>query len=415
MKAQIITIGDEILIGQIVDTNSPFIASLLEKIGVKVVSIISISDKAEAIYATLSNSVKEYDVTITTGGLGPTKDDITKSVLCDIFKCELELHQPSYEFNRERLTRIGIEFNELNQSQAMLPSKAQVIKNHHGTAPALLFEESGNLLFSLPGVPYEMKPLITDSVLPIIASKFTLPAVYHKTAITFGLPESELALKISSWEDNLPSNIRLAYLPSTGRVRLRLSAISADIKDAEASVNALFEELRAIIGFYFIGYDDATLESSVAEMLTERGETLSVAESCTGGKISSLFTSMEGASLYLKGGVVAYSNEVKRSLLGVSDKSLSLYGAVSQQVACEMAEGVRRVTGSDYGVSTTGIASPVVDSDKSVGEVWIAVSSERGCVSKHFNFSEIRTINIERFSSAAIAMLRNQIIEQIKG
>ncbi len=409
MRAQIITIGDEILIGQIIDTNSPFIASLLEANGVKVASIISISDTKEAIESTLAASINTFDITVTTGGLGPTKDDITKSVLCDIFDCEMKLHEPTYEFVKERLGNINIEFNELNQSQAYLPAKATVIKNNHGTAPGLMFEKEGRLLFSLPGVPYEMKQLVNDEVIPIIKSKFSLPTVYHKTAITYGLAESILAVKISSWEDSLPSNIHLAYLPSTGRIRLRLSATSLD-NNIQATISKLFKELESILGDYLLGYDNASLESVVAEMLTSQGKSLAIAESCTGGKISSLFTAMDGASVYLKGGVVAYSNDVKVSLLDVSRESLDKYGAVSEQVATEMAEGVRKALDSDYGVATTGIASPVGDSAKSVGEVWISISSKKGSTTKHFRFSELRSINIERFSSAAISMLRDEII-----
>ncbi len=411
MKAQIITIGDEILIGQIIDTNSPFIASLLEQNGVKVASIISISDTKEAIGEALAASINTFDVTITTGGLGPTKDDITKSVLCDIFNCDMQLHEPTYKFIKERLEGIGIEFNELNQSQAYLPADAEVIKNNHGTAPALMFEKNGKLLFSLPGVPFEMKQMVKDSVMDIIKSKLSLPIVYHKTAITYGLPESELAIKIASWEDNLPSNIHLAYLPSTGRVRLRLSAISL-VDDVEAVTNKLFIELEAILGSYLLGYDEATLESVVADILTERCETLAVAESCTGGKIASLFTAMEGASLYLKGGVVAYSNEVKVSILGVDESILEVHGAVSEPVARLMAEGVRKALNSDYGVSTTGMASPMPNTVKKTGEVWVAVSSKEGTISKQFFFCELRDINIERFSSAAISMLRDELIRK---
>lgn len=416
MKAQIITIGDEILIGQIVDTNSAFISSFLESIGVMVISILSISDNRDAIASALTLSLKEFDITITTGGLGPTRDDITKDVLCTIFGCKMELHQPTYDFVKSMLEAKGIVFNYLNESQAYLPSAANVIPNHNGTAPGLWFERDNRLLFNLPGVPFEMKPLITDYVNEIIRSKYSLPYIVHKTVVTFGLPESILAETIASWEDNLPQTLRLAYLPSTGGVRLRLTFRSATQSDGLEVIDHQFNLLEKIIGGYILGYgSDVTVESTVAKMLLDSGSTLSVAESCTGGKISSRFTLISGASAYYLGGVVAYSNEVKINLLGVSKISLEKFGAVSEQVACEMAEGIRAKTGSTYSIATTGIAGPTGYSEsKPVGTVWIAVCSKHKTVVKCHSLSKLRDVNIDRSSSLAISMLGELIKEENK-
>lgn len=415
MKAQIITIGDEILIGQIVDTNSAFISAQLEGMGVRVISILSIADSRDAIAKAINNSLEEFDITITTGGLGPTKDDITKDVLCHIFGCKLALHQPTYDFVKSMLEQRDIKFNVLNESQAYLPSVANVIPNVNGTAPGLWFEKEYRLLFNLPGVPFEMKPLLTDHVLHIIRSKFlSLPNIVHKTAVTFGLPESVLAETIASWENNLPETVKLAYLPSPGGVRLRLTFRSDINPNGAAIIDDQFALLEQIIGDHILGYgNDVTVESTVANMLVQNRSTLAVAESCTGGRIASRFTLISGASDYFSGGVVSYSNESKENLLGVSKATLDQFGAVSEQVVREMAEGVRAKFGSTYSIATTGIAGPTGSTKhKPIGTVWIAVSSDSKTVAKLHHLSKLRDINIERASSIAISMLGELIKEE---
>lgn len=410
VKARLITIGDEILIGQIVDTNSAFIASLLERSGIKVDSIISISDTKEHIESALHYSINNFDVTITTGGLGPTKDDITKDVLCSLFDCSLVQHEESYQINKALLESRGIEFNQLNQSQSAIPSKANVMININGTAPGLCFEKGNNLLFNLPGVPFEMKELMRGEVMATIRSHFELQNIVHKTAITYGIAESILAKQIESWEENLTTGVKLAYLPSPKGVRLRLTYRSFDT-NAQEVVDGEFKKLEAIIGEHIIGYgDEISLERNIAASLNNQGATLSIAESCTGGKLSSLFTALDGASKYFKGAVVSYSNEAKINILGVDNKIIDTYGAVSKECAEAMALGVKQNLNSDYSIATTGIAGPTGGSDdKPVGTVWIAVASKRGVESKRFVFGLLRDVNIERFSFAALGLLKSAI------
>ncbi|MFI3321547.1 MAG: competence/damage-inducible protein A [Rikenellaceae bacterium] len=406
VKARIITIGDEILIGQIVDTNSAFIASLLEKNGVKIDSVISISDSREAIYNAVKESVDSFDITITTGGLGPTKDDITKEVLASIFNCSQQLHEPSYQMIKSFLEKRSIAFNELNKSQAVLPSKAKVLPNVNGTAPGLWFENGNNLLFNLPGVPHEMKPLMEDYVMGVIRERFTLQYITHRTAMTYGIAESILAERIALWEENLTEGVKLAYLPSPKGVRLRLTYRSSQ-EDGDKIIDNEFKKLEQIIGNNILGYDEkSSIESRIAEKLLKSGKTLSTAESCTGGKIASMFTAMSGASSYFKGGVVSYSNEVKMAALGVKESTLERFGAVSQECAAEMAQGAQKMLNTDYAIATTGIAGPTGGTeDKPVGTVWIAISTPTATTAKLFTFGDLREVNIARFSATALSML----------
>lgn len=410
MKTDIITIGDEILIGQIVDTNSAWMAQRLGEIGATVRRKYSIGDRREEIVSAVEESLAASDAVLITGGLGPTKDDITKRVLAELFHSTLVRHQPTYERVERMMTARGIEFNALNQSQALVPECCTVLTNHKGTAPGMWFEREGKVVVSLPGVPFEMEALMTESVLPKLQEHFALRSVVHRTAITFGLAESMMAAHIAQWEDALPPYLHLAYLPSPSQLRLRLSAYDVEREEATREIDSQFAKLLPLLGDYFVGWESDTLQSVVADKLVERGESLAVAESCTGGALAAKFTAMSGASAYFMGGVVAYDNSIKERVLGVSAETLRDHGAVSREVAVQMAEGVRRLFCTTYGVATTGIAGPTGGSDeKPVGTVWVAVSGPRGTVAEVKVHGRLRAQNIERAASAAINLLRKYI------
>lgn len=411
MKATIITIGDEILIGQIVDTNTVSIARHLNNLGIQISEKCSIGDTREAIIETLDRVVATSQVVIITGGLGPTKDDITKHTLAQYFGSELEYNAAEGEHVRQLLERRGIPFTELNRCQAMLPKCCTVLHNAHGTAPGMWFDTPcGGVVVSLPGVPFEMEHLMCDEVLPRLKSRFTLQQIVHRTLITRGIPESILAERIATWEDALPEYLHLAYLPAPNVVRLRLSAYQVDGQMAEAEIARQFDMLRAIIGDSIVGFEGATVEQLVHEILVDKGLKLAVAESCTGGTIASKFTAMAGASQYFMAGVVSYSNESKRDILGVNMADIEAYGAVSEQVACQMAEGVRRVAGADYAIATTGIAGPAGGSEaKPVGTVWMAVATPERTIAVMRNSGSDRGQIISRASAYAIELLYEEL------
>lgn len=411
MKATIITIGDEILIGQIVDTNSASIARKLNNAGITIVEKCSIGDTREDIIATVGRAMERSEVVIITGGLGPTKDDITKHTLAKMFNSELRYNATEGEHVRQLLERRGIAFTDLNRGQAMLPECCTVLHNAHGTAPGMWFDtERGGVVVSLPGVPFEMEHLMDDEVIPRLKARFELMSIVHLTLITRGIPESILAERISEWEDALPNYMHLAYLPAPNVVRLRLSAYDVDEQEARRAMNLEFEKLRTIIGDNIVGMEGATLEERVHEILTARGLKLAVAESCTGGTIASKFTAIAGASQYFMAGVVSYSNASKRDILGVSQESIDRYGAVSEQVAREMAEGVRRIAGADYAIATTGIAGPTGGSDeKPVGTVWMAVATPTKTIAIMRNSGTDRGQIISRASAYAIELLYNEL------
>ena len=351
--------------------------------------------------------MKASEVVLITGGLGPTKDDITKKVLAEIFHSTLVRHEETYQRVERMMTARGIEFNELNKSQALVPECCTVLPNHKGTAPGMWFERDGRVVVSLPGVPFEMEHLMTESVLPRLKAHFNLQSVVHRTAITYGLAESMMAERIAEWEDSLPDYLHLAYLPSPSQLRLRLSAYDVDAEQAAREIDARFEALMPLLGEYFVGWESDTLQSVVAQILTTKGETLAAAESCTGGALSAKFTAMSGASDYFWGAVVSYDNSVKENVLGVSHEDIETHGAVSEQVARQMAEGVRRVCGTTYGVATTGIAGPSGGSEeKPVGTVWMAVAGPNGTVAQKKVHGRLRAQNIDRAASAAINLLR---------
>ncbi len=415
ITASICTIGDEILIGQIVDTNSAKIATALNSIGVKVNELVSTSDNESDIISTLERSLEANDVVIVTGGLGPTKDDITKKCLAKISNATgFVRNDEQYAIVERLLTARGVEMSDINRAQADVPDSCIVIPNECGTAPYMMFamEKYGHkpLLFSLPGVPFEAEAAI-PKVVNAIRQHYKSDNIFHRTICTFGIPESTLAKKIEEWEDNLPENIHLAYLPnSILGVRLRLSIYGVEREVGERELKEEIEKLKALLGDAIYGEGEDSLQAAIGRLLNEKGATLSTAESCTGGKIASLITSVPGSSDYFKGGVVSYSNEVKITTLNVSKETISRYGAVSKECVEEMAQGVRRALGTTYSVATSGIAGPGGGSDeKPVGTVWIAVAGENFTISKMLRFNGTREVNINRFTSHALDFLRNCI------
>ena len=414
IKATIITIGDEILIGQIVDTNSASISKHLNGAGITVEEKTSIGDEAEQIESTLNRALQSSQVVIITGGLGPTKDDITKHTLARIFNSPMHEDERVCEHVRTMLERRGITFNDLNRGQAMVPDACTVLFNAYGTAPGMWFEtENGSVVISLPGVPFEMEHLMEDEVMPRLKARFALRANIHRTMITAGLPESMLAERIAEWEDSLPEWVKLAYLPSPNIVRLRLSAYNQEDGEAtRAAIDELFDKLYEIIPQHIVGFEEATMQALVHDIMCKRGLTLATAESCTGGTIASRFTAMAGASAYFLGGVVAYANEAKRDILGVNYDNIMEHGAVSECVARQMAEGARRITGADYAIATTGIAGPTGGSEaKPVGTVWMAVATPHRTVAMMRASGSDRGQIINRASAYAIEMLYKELKE----
>lgn len=417
-----ITVGDELLIGQVIDTNSAWIGRELGRIGAQVDRIVSVHDTAADIGDAVGAALERADVVIMTGGLGPTKDDITKKTLADLFGMRLVRDPDVFEHVRRMTAERGLEFNELNQAQASVPEGCTVLPNRMGTAPGMMFSRPDGaggrekLLFSLPGVPFEMKELVSEQVVPIVKRHFSLRSVVHRTMITFGLAESAMALAIAPWEEALPGWLHLAYLPNARGIRLRLSAYDVDETSATAEIEARFAALREYIAPYMLGYEPSSVESAVAALLRERGRTLAVAESCTGGSISARITALAGASEYYLGGVTSYSNEAKARLLGVSVPDIERFGAVSETVARQMAAGALERFGADYAVSTTGVAGPGGGTpEKPVGTVWMAIAwrTEKGetkTSARLMRFSELREQNIERAATHALNMLRLHLL-----
>ena len=410
MKATIITIGDEILIGQIVDTNSVSIAKHLNSAGIVVREKISIGDDREQIQQCVGRALEQFEVTVITGGLGPTKDDITKKTLAEMFHSGMHYDQTVADHVERMLTARGIDFNELNRSQALVPDCCTVLFNAHGTAPGMWFERDSHVVVSLPGVPFEMEHLMQDEVMPRLKARFSLRQIVHRTMITAGLAESMLAKRIESWENALPPYLKLAYLPNPGAVRLRLSAYEVEGESVAREIDRQFEKLRQLIPHNVIGFETASMQELVHGILTERHLTLATAESCTGGTIASRFTALPGASAYFHCGVVSYSNAAKVDVLGVRAEDIARYGAVSEQVARQMAEGARRVGHADYAVATTGIAGPTGGSaEKPVGTVWIAVATPTGTRAVVKQCGTDRGQIIDRASAFAISLLRDAL------
>jgi len=411
MLAEIITIGDELLIGQVIDTNSAWIAEQLNQVGIRVHQITSISDNQEHILKTLSEASRRVQFILITGGLGPTKDDITKHTLCKYFDTTLVYSEEAYK-NVERLfSARGVAVTELNRLQAMVPANCQVIPNPTGTAPCMWFEKEGCTYVSMPGVPFEMKAIMKEEIIPRLLNG-TNQVIIHRTILTEGAGESYLSSLIEPWEDSLPSFIKLAYLPQPGMVRLRLTAYGTDREVLQDAVNKAEKELYPYAGNYIFGFDNDTMESVVGKLLQSKGATLSTAESCTGGNIAHLITGIAGSSDYFKGSVVAYSNEVKEQFLGVPHQVLAVHGAVSEQTVIAMAEGIRTRFSTNYAIAVSGIAGPSGGSaEKPVGTTWIAVATPTETVARKFLFGEHRGRNIRRASVAALNMLRGKLVE----
>ena len=410
MKATVLTIGDEILIGQIVDTNSVSIAKHLNAAGIVVAEKISVGDDGPRIAEAVRQAMAHSEVTILTGGLGPTKDDITKKTLADLFGCGLACDARVADHVRRMLEARGIAFNELNRAQALVPTACTVLFNAHGTAPGMWFERDGKVVVSLPGVPFEMEHLMQDEVMPRLKARFSLRQIVHRTLVTAGLAESMLAERIAPWETALPPYLRLAYLPNPGSVRLRLSAYEVEGESVAREIERRFDELRRLIPQYVVGYETASVQELVHRRLIESGRSLATAESCTGGTIAARFTALPGASAYFRCGVVAYADSAKEQLLGVDPQTLRRCGAVSEEVARQMAEGARRIAGADYAVATTGIAGPTGGSaEKPVGPVWIAVATPGGTAAVCRQCGTDRGQIVDRASAFAIGLLREAL------
>ncbi|MCR9265763.1 MAG: competence/damage-inducible protein A [Flavobacteriaceae bacterium] len=413
MQAEIITIGDEILIGQIIDSNSTFIAKELNKIGVSVYQITSVQDDKEHILNAMEEAGNRSSVVIITGGLGPTKDDVTKHTLCDFFGDELVMDQKVLEHIEVLFQKyISTPISELNRKQALVPSRATVLHNAYGTAPGLCMEKGKTVYVSLPGVPMEMKNLMSASVLPMIMEKFDRPFILHRTILTYGLGESALAEKIEDWEDGLPSFIKLAYLPNLGKVRLRLSARGSDKDEVVSAVNDEVGKLYTIIGDIIYGEEEeASVEAQIASLLTEKHMTLATAESFTGGRIAEEITSIPGASQYFKGSVVSYATETKIRLLEVPEALIQEHSVVSEEVAMAMAKNVRNILNTDFAIATTGNAGPTKgDSDADVGTVYVAISTPKRTFAEKFNMGNHRERVVEKSVNKAFELLLKEIL-----
>ena len=414
MNAEIITIGDEILIGQIVDTNSQWIGTELNKIGVSVYQISSIQDEKQHILNALKEAEERADIVIVTGGLGPTKDDITKKTIAEYFNDDTFIEYPEVIDNIKYLfKKVNHPFNEVQRYQAQLPSKATLLMNSVGTAPGMWFKENNTVFVSLPGVPYEMKSLMTNEVLPRIQKEFKLPFISHKTILTVGTGESVIAERIAEFENSLPSFVKLAYLPSFGSVRLRLSGKGNDKQEVEETVATKANELLNLVNDIAVGFEGSTsLEKRVGELLKTKYKTLATAESLTGGKIASTLVSVPGSSAYFKGSLVTYTAELKQQLLGVTATTIQKHTVVSAQVAKEMANGALVKLQTDYAIAVTGNAGPTTDNnDKSVGLVYIAIANKSTTEVHEFNFGQPREKVINRTVIKALELLQENILK----
>ncbi len=419
--ASICTIGDEILIGQIVDTNSSYISRELNAIGIRISGMVSIGDNHDRIIDTLRNELKNNDIVITTGGLGPTKDDITKAALAELSgSSRYVVHEGQKEVVYRILHSRGLEVLDINEQQALVPEKCEVIVNKLGTAPVMVFrfeaEEFGHpaTLYSLPGVPFEALGAVPD-VLADIKSHYKLSSITHRNIMVYGMAESALSKLIEPWEDALPSDMHLAYLPNqlTG-IRLRLSVYGGEEKDNISRIEDRFAELKTILGDMVYSDADDTLQGTIGRLLRGSGKTLSAAESCTGGEIAHLITTVPGASEYFLGSVTSYAPSVKNRVLGVPMETIDSCGIVSSEVAAAMAEGVRKLTGSTYAVATTGWADAYGDEHEPAGTVWVGIAGPEGTKTARFNYRNDRKRNIERFSASALNELRKTIVSDLK-
>lgn len=407
ITAEIVTIGDEILYGQITDTNSQWMAEELSLLGIKVTRTTSVADTAQEIIAILNESLKRSQIVLFTGGLGPTKDDVTKKTLCDYTGDELRINPRAEEHIRHLFESRGLPFTEMNRQQAAIPSRCEYLHNAAGTAPGMWFNLGEKVVISMAGVPSEMKYLMRSEVLPRISDRFKTPPLTHRYIKTIGIGESFLAEKIAQWEDSLPSHIKLAYLPSVAEVKLRLTAFG---ENTAAALTEKVNEVLPLIGEYVYATEDISLEEAIGKLLLDQNATLSTAESCTGGNIAHQITKISGSSDYFLGTVVSYANSAKLDILKVKSETLSNFGAVSEPTVIEMAEGVRRLTGSTFAVSTSGIAGPGGGTpEKPVGTIWMAATNGRETVTRKLNLSKDRLTNITYTTKAALNLLRLQL------
>ena len=414
MKVEIITIGDEILIGQIVDTNSAWMAQQLNLIGIHIKQISSVSDNREHILKALNEAAKRADIILITGGLGPTKDDITKATLCEYFNVKLRFDATVFADVESIFRNRKAPLLDVNRKQAEVPENCIPLRNKNGTAPGMWFEHNNKIFVSMPGVPFEMKALMEEEVIPRLKNKFSLPFILHKTILTQGIGESFLAEKIAAWEDSLQAdNIKLAYLPSAGMVRLRLSTFGKDKNELEKIVDEKIKMLKTLVPEYIFGSENETLEEIVGQLLLEKNKTIAIAESCTGGYLSHLITRIPGSSAYFKVAVVPYSNEIKINELNVNPNDINQFGAVSKEVVEAMAKKMLQKFKADYSIAISGIAGPTGGTtEKPVGTIWMAVASEKNIISKTFLFGTHRERNIERASITALNMLRKFLLEE---
>lgn len=408
--AELLTIGDEILYGQIVDTNSQWMSVELDKIGIKVVRKTTVGDVESEMLTAFAEAEKRADVILITGGLGPTSDDLTKPCLAKYFNCGLAMNEEALAEVTEFFKSRGRELTEINRQQAALPTACVKITNALGTAPGMWFDKDNKVFMSMPGVPHEMKKMMTDLVLPRLATKYQLPVIHHKVIRTIGIGESFLAEKIADWEKALPAHIKLAYLPSLGEVKLRLTGFGTSLQQLETETNQLVEKLQERVGQFIYGFGEEPIEVVLGRTLRARKLTLSIAESCTGGYLSHLITSVPGSSEYFLGTMIPYAYEIKMRQLGVKPETLEKYGAVSEPTIIEMANIVRAKFSTDIGVATSGIAGPGgATPDKPVGTVWIAYSDKHQTVTKKLRLTKDRMLNIKLASAAVLNLIRQSL------
>ena len=416
MKATIVTIGDEILIGQIVDTNSGFIGKALDKIGVEINEMISISDDKKHILDTFARLQNKVDLVIVTGGLGPTKDDVTKKTFCDYFEDELVVDQKVLAHVTQLIEGFYKRaITQMNKDQALVPSKCTVLHNQVGTAPGMWMKKENTVFISLPGVPFEMKYLVENEIIPKVVLEYERPYIIHRTILTYGQGESLVAERIEDWENKLPEFIKLAYLPALGRVRLRLSARGTDKKTLEDAIEENIKSLDAIIHDIIVGFDeDETIEFVIGNMLKKQNKTLSTAESCTGGMIAQVLTSVSGSSQYFKGGVVSYATEAKIDVLGIPESLINEYSVVSKEVVSAMALNIKEIMKTDYAIATTGNAGPSKgDSDAEIGTVFIAIATPTDIIVEEFNFGQPREKVIDRAVFKSLELLQKEILKNV--
>lgn len=416
MKATIVTIGDEILIGQIIDTNSGFIAKSLDRVGVEINEMISISDNKKHILDTFLSLQDKVDLVIITGGLGPTKDDITKKTFCDYFEDELVVNEEVLVHVTQLIEGIYKRpISQINKDQALVPSKCTVLFNKFGTAPGMWMKKERTVFISLPGVPYEMKGLIENEIIPKIVKEYKRPYIIHQTILTYGQGESLVAERIEDWENSLPEFIKLAYLPSPGRVRLRLSARGTNEENLRKAIAENVFSLTKIIGDIIVGFDDSeTIEVVLGRILNQQEKTISTAESCTGGKIAQVLTSIPGSSAYFKGSIVSYAKDTKINVLKVSEATIEKYSVVSEEVAIEMALSIQKMMDTDYAISVTGNAGPTKDDTaEEIGTVFIALATPENVIVEKFNFGQPREKVIDRAVNKSLEMLQKEILKNV--